>query len=136
MVKKSILFLTDGGKEKSGFNECQDCTVRALALAGNISYAKAHKIARIAGRENGKGFSPFLLVHEAKKHGLYFLLLKDREGYPSFAEETASTFTKNHPTGRYMVSTRTHIIAVVKGKIRDTFDSGRRRVLGVWKLVE
>lgn len=39
-------------------NENNDCTVRAIAAACNISYKEAHKAMAEAGRVNGKGAMP------------------------------------------------------------------------------
>jgi hypothetical protein len=49
-------FQTVSGRRDCGFgHEHNDCTVRALARAGQITYAQAHAIAEAAGRKNAAG---------------------------------------------------------------------------------
>jgi hypothetical protein len=49
---------TDGGRRKEGFTqEKNDCTVRAVAIACEVSYADAHEELRQRGRKDGKGFA-------------------------------------------------------------------------------
>lgn len=40
---------------------------------------------------------------------------------------TVSQFTEEHPTGKYMLATGTHVIAVVDGDYYDTWDSGMEK---------
>lgn len=37
---------------------------------------------------------------------------------------TVEDFTRDHPTGRYILGTGTHVIAVIDGVYYDTWDSG------------
>lgn len=40
---------------------------------------------------------------------------------------TVAQFTEEHPTGKYMLATGTHVIAVVDGDYYDTWDSGMEK---------
>jgi hypothetical protein len=135
MKQTALLVITDGGRKKFGFEE-NDCTVRALSLAGNISYAKAHKIAKDRGRKDLKAFNSFLLILEARKQGMNWKILRNGTKLMLFEGDTIAKFSKTHPKGRYLLCTRSHAVAVVDGVIHDTFDSRRRRIQGVWQLMK
>lgn len=42
---------------------------------------------------------------------------------------TVSRFVKDHPSGRYVLATGSHVIAVVDGDYFDTWDSGSEKVI-------
>ena len=49
---------------------------------------------------------------------------------------TVDSFTKDHPTGKYILSLANHVVAVVCGKYYDTWDCGKKSLYGYYKLRE
>lgn len=45
-------------------------------------------------------------------------------------------FCNDHPEGRYILGTGTHVIAVIQGDYYDTFDSGDMTPLCFWDVTE
>jgi hypothetical protein len=132
---------TAGGLEKN------DCTVRALANAGGIDYADAHVLLKKHGRRNHCG-AKFTTMHKAyadagfvldSVHGTtgqarfvaYFTKRKAQEGV------TLGKLLPKLAFGEYIVNVTGHALAVVNGKIIDTFDNpAGKRVVAVFKKVE
>lgn len=46
---------------------------------------------------------------------------------------TVSQFCDDHPIGRYLLATGTHVIAVINGNYYDTWDSGDEIPISFWK---
>jgi len=46
---------------------------------------------------------------------------------------TVDQFTKDHPRGRYILGTGTHVIAVIDGNYYDTWDSGEEIPIFYWQ---
>ena len=105
---------TDAGRSRSGIQDKNDCTIRALAISAGIPYEYAHKIGREAGRKKAKGFHPEKLLKYAKKeYGITY----QKKRYKSV---TIQRFIKENPTGHYYVATNRHAFAVLNGTIYDT----------------
>ena len=104
--------------------ENNDCTVKALAIALNTSYAKAHThLKRFCGRPDRKGIVSRDVLPQSFKNTKY------RVGpYTRRNKVTLKKFCELHPQGRYYVSVRGHAIAVVDGVVYDHSDRPRRQV--------
>ena len=113
--------LVEGSK---AMKENNDCTVKALALALNTSYAKAHAhLKRFCGRPDRKGIVSRDVLPQSFKN------TKHRVGpYTIRNKVTLKKFCELHPQGRYYVSVRGHAIAVVDGVVYDHSDRPRRQV--------
>ena len=46
---------------------------------------------------------------------------------------TVRQFCNDHPVGRYLLATGTHVIAVINGDYYDTWDSGDEIPISFWK---
>lgn len=46
---------------------------------------------------------------------------------------TVNDFTRDHPQGRYVVGTGTHVVAVIDGNHYDTWDSGEEIPIYYWQ---
>ena len=132
---------TAGGLEKN------DCTVRALANAGGIDYADAHVLLKKHGRKNHCG-AKFGTMHKAyteagfvvdSVHGTtgqarYVARITKRESQEGI---TLAKILPKLAFGEYIVNTTGHAVAVVNGKIIDTFDNpAGKRVVAVFKRIE
>lgn len=138
---RCLFVKTDGGRSLSKRKKQKnDCTVRALALATNISYDEAYEICAEAGRKCGQGllmkqFLPTVIVN-----GYRF------KWYPLQAVKgemrvTPVTFAINHPAGKYILKTAKHVLACIDGVVMDDDDGGTsplayRCVYGYWQLEE
>ena len=46
---------------------------------------------------------------------------------------TVRAFCYDHPYGKYLVATGTHVVAVINGNYIDTWDSGDETIIYFWK---
>lgn len=136
------LHKTDGGRQSSGWtDERKDCTVRSLAVAADISYDKAHDIARRSGRKNGKGWYSDRILHVAQADGLLeFVQIPSgmqvtSHLYGTVRYRTLAQIVTRFPTGRYIVTTSRHAMALIDGVIHDRGLSGARsRVCEIFEV--
>jgi hypothetical protein len=122
--------VTDGGRSAAGYRESLDCTVRAAAVAGGISYAEAHAQLKSLGRRDGHTFAFGLLANEFV--GAY--RVRRNEFYSEY--RTVGQFLKAKLTGRFVLRTNKHVFAVVDGVAFDLVKEGaRRKVHCVWQFI-
>lgn len=140
-VKADSRGATAGGLEKN------DCTVRALANASGMDYFDAHNLLSKYGRKKYCG-AKFGTMHNAYRDAGF--LLNSVHGTTGQARyvarvtkriaEDGVTLAKILPKlafGEYIVNITGHAVAVVNGKIIDTFDNpAGKRVIAVFKKVE
>lgn len=126
---------TDGGRIAAGFtNEKWDCSVRAVALAADVPYDVAHHALKLQGRKPRQGASTKQIKDaltivaekiEAKFVGVlvsYRFGNRNRIKYPTLTE-----VLRSHRTGRYIILTRNHAMALLDGQIHDVGEiSGSR----------
>jgi len=135
------------GATSSTGNERNDCTVRALANATEMSYEKAHALLKKHGRKDCKGayFTTMKPAYEEAGFVLYGVYGTTRAArYTAHVTKqkanAGTTLAKLLPTlgfGEYIVNTTGHAVAVVNGKIIDTFDNpAGKRVVAVFKKVD
>jgi len=137
-------------------NDSGYCTVVALTNVTGWDFKKCWYVANNAGRKRHNGFMPHVLLEYASKHhGLEFELVKlkynptehlrrrRRYGYDELTpvyksnSPTLAQFVKQHPTGRFYISTIGHSLAVVNGVVMDAWKIGpRRRVKRAWRIHE
>lgn len=127
--------------------ESRDCTVRALSNASGMHYDNAHALLKKHGRKNRCGAffgtmlkayteAGFVLdsVHGTTVSARVAARIAQRKA------ETGVTLAKLLPKlafGEYIVNTTGHAVAVVNGKIIDTFDNpAGKRVVAVFKKIE
>lgn len=94
----------------------RDCTVTALAAATGRPTECAYRALREAGREDNRGATRSVILKAAK-------ILEDREDlkwdYLYSTLPTVARWVKQNPTGRHLVITRNHAVAVVDGVLID-----------------
>jgi hypothetical protein len=128
-------------------NETRDCTVRALANATEMPYDQAHAVLKKHGRKDRKGaFFPTLKAAYEEcgfvLYGIYGTTKSARYASRIAKQEadTGTTLAKLLPKlgfGEYIVNTTGHAVAVVNGKIIDTFDNpAGKRVIAVFKKID
>ena len=104
----------------------EDCTIRALSLAEDISWDKAYDMLSDSARELG------LMQSDVRAIEKYLDLRYDR--VPIY-EKTVGEFIYNHPRGTYLITMPGHITALKEGYNYDTFDSSNRIIWGAWEVI-
>lgn len=143
---KKIQAVYRGATSETG-NEAKDCTVRALANATEMPYEKAHALLKKHGRKDRKGayFPTMKAAYEEAGFVLYgvYGTTKSARYTARVAKQeaqTGTTLAKLLPKlgfGEYIVNTTGHAVAVVNGKIIDTFDNpAGKRVVAVFKKID
>lgn len=127
--------------------ETRDCTVRALSNAAAIHYDNAHALLKKHGRKDRRGayFGTMLKAYtEAgfvldSVHGTT-ISARCAARIAQHQAQDGVTLAKLLPKlafGEYIVNTTGHAVAVVNGKIIDTFDNpAGKRVIAVFKKIE
>ena len=133
--------LTDAGRAGSRTpKERNDCTVRVLALACNLSYDQAHQLLAEHGRKWGRGFNlPDWFRHVGHVKTPDRLYLFRWRGFPSIKGRkrmTQAQFARDYPSGSYIVSSPKHIECWVDGVLHDD-KPGRldRCIYGAWEVL-
>lgn len=122
---------SDGGRQNSAFvDERNDCTVRAFAIATGLPYENARAVMASLGRQPGKGMSGYHSMMDSLKGDVF-------NGYKikpiTVFYRTVGAFVKTHPEGRYILSVRNHVLAVIEGEVQDWCrPKPRCRLYGVW----
>ena len=120
--------------------ENNDCTVRALALACNFTYAQAHSVMARAGRKSKRGWwvhTAFFVKSKPWKHKtVRGVAMVKHTRYTRKAKLTIGRFLDKHRTGRFVISTARHAIAVIDGACHDTSDHLCKERLLVRSVVE
>lgn len=131
----------------AGGLETNDCTVRALANASGMPYEDAHVLLKKYGRKNRCG-AMFNTMHKAyDEAGFVLNSVHGTTGQARWIARTTKreaeagiTLGKILPKlafGEYIVNVTGHAVAVVNGKLIDTFDNpAGKRVVAVFKKVE
>ena len=114
--------ISDGGATAEGFNETNDCVVRAIAIAARIPYTRAHKlVAKETGRRPRRGTQGFLAMMSRVRIGQRRVGLGRRY--------TVAKFVEQFPKGRYLVRKSRHAFAVVDGVVHDNWKPGPRCII-------
>lgn len=125
--------LTDGGKRESGIVDKNDCTVKAIALACDVSYEEAYQFMQKNGRKPGKGAAFELIIqrHDFKIFGrtLIYTPIYRSKGIPML-------ITRNPwiQEGTWILHMTRHVAVLKDGKLFDSFDSSRKMINRAWKV--
>lgn len=129
--------LQDAGRANS-FRPRQknDCTVRAVALATQISYDAAYELLAAAGRKCSKGFAfkPWAAAAVVNGYGFEWQAVRKQRGRPRLG---LALFCQFYPTGTYIVLVKRHVLTVIDGVCHDCFISDAQQpVQGFWQVVK
>ena len=100
----------------------EDCAVRAVAKALNVSWERAYVLIVNAGFNMGDmPHSNSVWGAVLRQHGFY------RNIIPNTCPDcyTAEDFCKEHPRGVYVLGFNTHVATVIDGNIYDSWDSSK-----------
>jgi hypothetical protein len=133
----------DGGRAESGRKgSAGDCVARAVAIVTGKPYGEVYELlAEGAGNERcSRGRTARSGIHTARK---WFKDAMVAMGFKWTATMGIGTGCTVHlrdgelPMGKLVVAVSRHMVAVIDGVIRDTFDpsrGGTRCVYGYWEL--
>ena len=112
----------------------EDCTIRALAVAEDISWQKAYDMLSESARDLGLMLSDVRAIE-------HFLDMR-YERVPVH-ERTVGEFIDNHPKGTYLITMPGHITVLKGSKYNteiknfnyDIFDPSKRNIWGAWEVL-
>ena len=137
--------------------EKNDCVVRSIASAAEVSYKIAHDFcAKAFGREDKKGVNGMVLAASLlkaqddgitvgnKEFDVYGLKKKEvcnkykLKGEEIWRKKTIKSFVQSHPVGTFLVMVANHALCIKDGELLD-WDSNKfqptRKVVGAYKLI-
>jgi len=127
---------TDGGRSQSKRpRQNNDCTVRAFALAFNLSYDEAYDYLKDLGRKCSRGFFLNKWLDKQKE------VLGYKIGRLSFPAKKGqkrmnpSTFSKQFKKGTYLIRTAKHMSIFIDGVLYDSCaERPDRCIYTAWKI--
>ena len=104
-------------------NNIEDCTIRAISVAENISWDKAYRKLSDYARQRG------LMLSSVQSIESYL-----DDNYKRFCNYniTVGEFARKYNRGIYLVTMRGHITVIINGVIIDTFDCSNRKMWCAW----
>ena len=111
-------------------NRTEDCAIRAVAVALDISWDDAFDLIAHAAKAMGA------VMHQnaafgavLRQHGFRRYII------PNHCPDCYSIedFCKDHPVGKFVVGTDSHVVAVINGDYIDTFNSGAEIAIYYWE---
>ena len=115
-------------------NETNDCGVVSLAIAARVEYAQAYTALKQAGRKDKEGTYCHQLTRAARALG--FKVTAEIPKQPNGSKYTTKTIHKGLSSGRHVVVTRNHALAVCNGITHDFSGSRKYHVIGVFTLIK
>jgi len=119
----------DGGFFASGIDDCNNCTVMALAITADIPYQHADEICQAAGRKRKKGADSRRVISTAQYNGFPFRsVLVGRK-------TTLQSFATANPKGRCWVRSKSDALSMVDGDSQEYgFVIPEHRITDAWQL--
>src|SRR5210317_1921033 len=87
--------------ESKLLGERNDCTVKAISIAGNLPYRQVHGMIARKGRIKGRGCSQYVWEQGMTDLGLKWTVTRPRT--PSGARYTMKTIAEVFPRGRHII---------------------------------
>lgn len=113
---------------RAGLNDFNDCSVKALAIVCGVSYGEAYEALRKKGRKTNSGVYISQIIFAARELGFKLERIRNWKG--------KTTKTLDLPrTGRFLVGTVDHVLAVQFGLVKDYSAGKNMRITEVY-LVE
>lgn len=106
-------------------NFIDDCTIRAISLAEDLTWNEAYtKLSNLA-RESGLMMDDVRFIED---------YLDKRYERTCFNKISVGDFVYKHPYGTYLITMPNHITVAVNGTIFDTFDCSDRIMRCAWRV--
>lgn len=114
-------------------NRVEDCAIRAVAVALDISWEYAFDLIAKKAKEMGNVMhSNAVFGSVLRQHGFKRFIV------PNSCPDCYSLidFCMDNPEGVYVVGLDSHVVAVIDGNYIDTWDSGNEIPIYYWKEIE
>lgn len=114
-------------------NRVEDCAIRAVAVALDISWEYAFDLIAKNAKEMGNVMhSNAVFGSVLRQHGFKRFIV------PNSCPDCYSLidFCMDNPEGVYVVGLDSHVVAVIDGNYIDTWDSGNEIPIYYWKEME
>lgn len=114
-------------------NRVEDCAIRAVAVALDVSWEYAFDLIAKNAKEMGNVMhSNAVFGSVLRQHGFKRFIV------PNSCPDcyTLIDFCMDNPEGVYVVGLDSHVVAVVDGNYIDTWDSGNEIPIYYWKEME
>lgn len=114
-------------------NRVEDCAIRAVAVALDVSWEYAFDLIAKNAKEMGNVMhSNAVFGSVLRQHGFKRFIV------PNSCPDCYSLidFCMDNPEGVYVVGLDSHVVAVVDGNYIDTWDSGNEIPIYYWKEME
>ena len=138
MKTKTYIKPASSGATKNG--ESNDCTVRAMTNSSGIDYEIVHALLKKNGRKDNKGVRYDVIMPSMKELGFEFVGvfgktiaakcgLAHAAKYYDVVEGsqnkpiTLGNLVKSLPFGKFVVIIKGHAVALIDGKLIDTFNN-------------
>lgn len=102
-----------------------DCTIRAISLAENKTWAETYKKLSDLAIEKGMMLDSVEFIED---------YLDERYDRECFRKNSVGEFVEEHPTGIYLITMPNHITVCYQGYIYDTFDPSDRVMRCAWRV--
>jgi len=115
-------------------NERNDCTVKALAMTGRVTYKVAHGVCADYGRPERRGM---YLSQQVKTvfNSIGFDAIKiHRQAQKNGSKFTPKTVGSVCKAGYYLAFTRSHVLPVINGEVYDWTDGRKHHITSIWKI--
>lgn len=107
-----------------------DCTVRAISMVFGITWEDAFiRLSNLALLMNDMPSANRVWGEYLRRNGFRRFIIPDTcpDCY------TIADFAEDHPKGRYVVATGSHVVCVINGVYYDSWDSGGEIPVYYWK---
>lgn len=136
---------TQLNETSAAMGETNDCSVKAVALVANVSYAQAHEALKQRGRKERKGAYTHDIIAAVRATGKEVTLVDQRSiiaNYPSPHRDVLKGLTTHHPRrfnkawpkGRYLMFVKRHVAAVIDGELHDWTVNKAKRVQALYEV--
>lgn len=106
-------------------NFIDDCTIRAISLAEDLTWNEAYNKLSNLARKSGLMMDDVRFIED---------YLDDRYKRECFEKTSVGDFVNKHPMGIYLITMANHITVAVNGTIFDTFDCSDRIIRCAWRV--
>ena len=107
-------------------NNIEDCSIRALSVAENISWDEAYRILSDYARKRGLMLSSVMSIEQ---------FLDDNYNRVCNYDMTVQDFIEENPYGTYLITMPGHITVVKDGINYDTFSTLKRKMWCAWEVI-
>ena len=115
--------------------ETNDCSVKAVAMSGRVSYAIAHAKCKEHGRKPKRGMSEIHILFVLRSMGFDVTLIRNRnqrqKNGSKFTPKTVGSVCKS---GYYVAFTRNHVLPVINGEVYDWTSGRNHHITTIWKI--